>query len=169
MTDANVFEPDFDEPTDRPGFTYRRARIGWQAGGERLGASLFEVEPGNACFPLHWHSNNEEMLIVLSGQPSLRTPDGERVLDEGEVVAFPVGEAGAHQVVNRSDGTARFLIVSEMNAVDLNGYPDTGKVLATNRAPGGRPVEGSKFLSFREADAVDYLDGEPTPSDTAPE
>jgi uncharacterized cupin superfamily protein len=163
MSDANIIDPEFDEPTEKEGFTYRRARIGWQAGSERLGASLFEVEPGNACFPLHWHSNNEEMLIVLSGRPSLRTTDGERVLDEGEVVAFPVGEEGAHQVVNRSDGTVRFVIVSEMNEVDLNGYPDSGKILATNRAPGGRPKEGSKFFSFYERDAVDYLDGEPKP------
>jgi uncharacterized cupin superfamily protein len=162
---ANVFEPEFEEPTEREGFRYRRARIGWQAGGERLGASLYEVAPGNACFPLHWHSNNEEMLIVLSGRPALRTAQGERVLDEGEVVAFPVGEEGAHQVVNRSDGTVRFVIVSEMNAVDLNGYPDSGKVLATNRAPGAKPKEGSKFFSFYERDAVDYLDGEPKPEE----
>lgn len=162
---TNVFDPEFDEPTDRPGFTYRRARIGWQAGSERLGASLYEVEPGNACFPYHWHSANEEMLIVLSGRPSLRGPEGERVLDEGEVVAFRLGEEGAHQVINRSDGTVRFLIVSEMNPVDLNGYPDSGKILATNRAPGGRPVPGSRFFSFHESDAVDYMEDEPNPAE----
>ena len=163
---ANIFDPEFDEPTERPGFTYRRARIGWQAESERLGASLFEVEPGNACFPYHWHSNNEEMLVVLAGHPSLRSPEGERVLEPGDVVAFPVGDDGAHQVVNRGEETARFLIVSEMNDVDLNGYPDSGKVLATNRAPGGRPREGSKFFSFHERDAVDYMDDEPNPADT---
>ena len=86
---ANVFDPEFDEPTDKEGFSYRRARIGWQAGGERLGASLFEVAPGNACFPLHWHSNNEEMLVVLSGRPSLRTSGGERVLSEGDGEPHP--------------------------------------------------------------------------------
>jgi uncharacterized cupin superfamily protein len=165
MSSANVFEPEFEEPTDRPGFTYRRARIGWQAGSERLGASLYEVDPGNACFPYHWHSANEEMLVVLSGRPTLRTPEGERELREGEVVAFRVGEEGAHQVVNRSDGTVRFLMVSEMNPVDLNGYPDTGKIVAMNRPPGGRPVPGSRFLSFHESDAVDYLDDEPHPAE----
>jgi uncharacterized cupin superfamily protein len=162
---TNIFEPGFDEPTDRPGFTYRRARIGWQAGSARLGASLYEVEPGNACFPYHWHSNNEELLIVLSGRPRLRTPGGERELAPGEVVAFPIGEDGAHQVVNQSEETVRFLIVSEMNDVDLNGYPDSGKIVATNRAPGARPKPGSKFFSFRESDAVDYMDGEPNPAE----
>jgi uncharacterized cupin superfamily protein len=161
----NVFDPEFEEPTGRPGFTYRRARIGWDAGSERLGASLYEVEPGNACFPYHWHSANEEMLIVLSGRPTLRSPKGERVLEEGEVVAFPVGEEGAHQVINRGDGPVRFLIVSEMNPVDLNGYPDTGKIVAMNRAPGSRAAPGSRFLSFHESDAVDYLDDEPNPAE----
>src|SRR5919109_4786243 len=113
---ANVFKPDFDAHEQRPGFTSRRARIGWQAGTERLGASVYEVPPGQATFPYHWHSANEEMLIVLSGRPSLRAPGGWRELDEGEVVAFPVGPDGAHQVVNRGDEAVRFLLVSEMNA-----------------------------------------------------
>ena len=47
------------------------------------------------------------MLIVLEGAPSLRTPDGERVLERGEVVSFPRGEGGAHQIVNRSDCARR--------------------------------------------------------------
>ena len=91
VTVANVFEPDFDHEEDRPGFTYRRARIGWQAGSERLGASLYELPPGQASFPYHWHAANEELLIVLSGRPSLRSPSGWRELAEGEVVAFPGG------------------------------------------------------------------------------
>ena len=52
-----------------------------------------------------------------------------------------------------------------MNDVDLNGYPDSGKILATNRAPGGRPKAGTKFFSFHERDAVDYLDDEPNPAE----
>jgi hypothetical protein len=71
---TNIFEPEFESESDREGFAYRRARIGWQADTERLGASLYEVPPGQATFPYHWHSANEEMLIVLSGRPSLRTP-----------------------------------------------------------------------------------------------
>ena len=69
---TSIFEPEFDSEQDGDGFTYRRARIGWQVGSERLGASLYEVPPGQGTFPYHWHSANEEMLIVLSGRPSLR-------------------------------------------------------------------------------------------------
>src|SRR5919201_6581574 len=104
---ANVFEPEFDGEQQRPGFTYRRAQLGRQAGAERLGASLYEIPPGQATFPYHQHTANEEILIVVSGRLALRTPEGWRDLDEGDVVAFPVGERGAHQIANRSPDTAR--------------------------------------------------------------
>lgn len=158
---ANLFEPDFDAEQNRPGFSWRRSRLGRQAGAERLGASLFELPPGEAAFPLHFHLANEELLVVVRGTPTLRTPAGERALDEGEVVAFPVGERGAHQLLNRSSERVRFLIVSEMNAPEIVVYPDSGKLFARDQPPGGPPVEiGGAFFP---ADAVDYFEGEPGP------
>lgn len=158
---ANLFEPDFDADQDRPGFRWRRSRLARQAGAERLGASLFELASGQAAFPLHFHLANEELLVVLSGTPTLRTGAGERELIGGEVVAFPVGERGTHQIVNRSPEPVRFLIVSEMNAPEIVVYPDSGKLFARDQAPGGPPVEiGGAFFP---ADAVDYFDGEPEP------
>jgi uncharacterized cupin superfamily protein len=158
---ANAFEPDFDTEEDDPGFSYRRARLGRQAGARRLGASLYEIPPGQATFPYHAHSANEEMLIVLGGRPSLRTPEGWRELDEGEVVAFPVGPDGAHQVMNRTGEPARLLVISEMNAPEVSFYPDSDKILAGTRPPGGKG-EGL-FDSFRLSDAVDYFEGESPP------
>jgi uncharacterized cupin superfamily protein len=159
---ANIFKADFDGDQQRDGFTYRRAQVGRQAGAERLGASLFEIPPGQATFPYHRHSANEEMLIVLSGRPAVRTPEGWRDLDEGDVVAFPVGERGAHQIANRSSDSVRLLFVSEMNAPEVNLYPDTGKVGAMTRPPGGRGP--GDVWAFHEKDAVDYWDGEVPPS-----
>ena len=161
----NVFEPEFDASEDRPGFTNRRARIGRQAGSQRLGASVYEVPPGQATFPYHWHAANEEMLVVLAGRPSLRGPHGWRELAEGEVVALPRGERGAHQVVNRTDEPVRVLVVSEMNAPEVSVYPDTGKVGAATRAPGSPPGEGI-FEFFLPGDAEDYWEGEPPPTPT---
>jgi uncharacterized cupin superfamily protein len=164
MSVANVFEPEFDPDNTQPGFAYRRARIGWQAGSERLGASVYEIPPTQATFPYHWHSANEELLVVLSGRPSVRTPDGWRELAPGEVVAFPVGPRGAHQLANRGEDAARVLIVSEMNAPELSGYPDTDKVAALNRPPGGRDAPDELFYVFRTEDSTDYWEGEEPPS-----
>jgi uncharacterized cupin superfamily protein len=152
----NVFEPTFDEEATRPGFACRGAALALRAGAERLGASLYEVEPGQATVPYHWHAGNEELLIVLRGRPSLRTPEGWRELAEGEVVAFSRGERGAHQLANHGDSAARFVIFSEMRQPEVVVYPDSSKVGARSRADGIR-------LNFLARDAVDYWDGEEHP------
>ena len=158
----NVFEPEFETDVDPQkwpkGYEGRYAPVGKPAGAERLGASLYEVPPGNSTCPYHWHAGNEEMLIVISGTPTLRTPDGERTLAEGELVAFPVGERGAHTVINRTDEPIRVLIVSEMNEPEVCVYPDSGKVMARQQAP-GTPATGLRAL-FRLEDEVDYWEGE---------
>jgi uncharacterized cupin superfamily protein len=158
---ANLFNPRFDAENDVPGFRWRRARLGRQAGAERLGASLFELPPGEATFPYHAHNANEELLVVVAGEPSLRDPQGWRELAEGEVVAFQRGERGAHQVANRSARSARVLIISEMNAPEVNLYPDTGRVGAMQRAPGSAGEGGVWFLKPEEG--ADYWEGEEPP------
>lgn len=160
---ANLLDPQF-ESHEREGFTYRRARLGREAGASRLGASLYELPPGQASFPYHWHSANEELLIVLDGAPSLRTPEGWRDLREGDVVSFPVGPAGAHQLLNRTDHDVRFLVVSEMTAPEVSGYPDTGKLGALTRAPGTPDDPDEVFGFFRREDEVDYWEGEEPPN-----
>src|SRR4051795_6783129 len=142
----NIFEPHFDEPRDHPGFNCRRARIGRQAGAERLGAIVWGVPPGEAAYPYHFHLAEEELLFVLSGRPSLRGPGGSRDLEPGEAVSFPVGEEGAHQIVNRTGERVRLLVVSPNGMPDICVYPDSGKVGAYERrggrGGGGRRVRG---------------------------
>jgi uncharacterized cupin superfamily protein len=156
---ANVFTTELEQDASDPaGFASQYAQVGRQAGAERLGATLYELPPGNTVCPYHWHSANEEMLIVLGGKPTLRTPEGERELVEGEMVAFPIGERGAHTVSNKSEAPTRILIVSEMNEPEVCVYPDSNKVMARQQAP-GTPATGVRAL-FRLDDAVDYWHGE---------
>lgn len=100
---ANLNDPEFDEQREHRGFKCRRARLGRQVGAERLGLSLWEIAPGQAAYPYHYHLCEEELIVILSGQLSLRGSQGWRELQEGEIVSFLVGEVGAHQIVNRSD------------------------------------------------------------------
>jgi uncharacterized cupin superfamily protein len=158
---TSFLDPDFDPPIEREGFCCRRARLGRQAGCERLGASLFELEPGSAAFPLHYHLGNEEMAISLSGEVSLRTVDGERAMAKGELVSFPIGEAGTHQLINRGEGPARILLISEMNAPDVVVRPESEKISAFGRPPGA-PGEGFHDVYFRR-DAVELWEGEQPP------
>jgi len=155
----NLREPEFDDIRDHPGFHAVRARLGAQAGAERIGVSLWEVEPGQAAYPYHYHLTEEELLIVLEGRPSLRTPAGWRDLDEGEVVALGRGEQSAHQLVNRSDETVRFLAFSSTGEPDVVMYPDSGKVGVRERLPDDSGLRAS----FRMEHAVDYYEGEEPP------
>jgi uncharacterized cupin superfamily protein len=132
----NIYEPEFDVDRDEPPYVWRRARLGRAAGSERLGSSLFRVPPGGTTFPLHAHLHNEELLVVIEGTPTLRTLDSERVLARGEVVAFPAGRAGAHELRNGSDADIVVLLVSTMLAPEVNLFPDTGELWIRDYIPG---------------------------------
>jgi uncharacterized cupin superfamily protein len=155
----NINDPQFDEPREHAGFRCLRARLSRQAGSERLGMSLWEVPAGEAAYPFHHHLTEEELVLVTVGSPSLRTPEGWRELQEGDVVAFPRGERGGHQIVNRSEQTVRFLSFSTSGEPDIVIYPDSGKLGAYERLPDG----GGLRTLFRMGDAVDYYDGEESP------
>lgn len=157
---ANAFEPEWDVEQDRAPFRWRRARLGKQAGSERLGASLFDLPPGASTFPLHAHWANEELLVVLAGRPTLRGADSERELAPGEVVACPIGRAGAHRIDNRTDEPVRVLVVSTMVGPDVVEHLDSGKVLARSFAPGDDPPADAVTLLGRPEDNLDYFEGE---------
>ena len=55
----NIFEPDFNQRREHPGFRALRARLGWELGTEHLGASIWEIEPGEAAYPYHYHLAEE--------------------------------------------------------------------------------------------------------------
>ena len=156
---VNIEEPHYDEPREGEGFRCKRARISRQAGAERLGVSLWEVPPGQAAYPYHAHLTEEELVIVLEGRPSLRTPSGWRELAQGEVVSFLRGEQGAHQIVNRGETTLRFLAFSTHGDPDVVLQLDSGKVGAFERRPDG----GGLRVWFRREDEVDYYEGESPP------
>ena len=99
----NLFGDEWDLLGEREGYRIRDAHVGARLGAELIGGSLYEVDPGEKTWPYHLHHANEEWLIVLRGRPTLRSPDGEQELVEGDTVCFPRGPAGAHQVINRSD------------------------------------------------------------------
>ena len=126
MADPNVFAPQWDSET--PELGRRSVALGSKVGSAELGVSMFELEPRGAVSPLHVHHGNEELLLVLSGRPQLRTPEGTRELEPGALVAFPRGPDGAHQIANRGDQPARVLVFSTMNFPEVTELLTTGTV-----------------------------------------
>ena len=149
----NLYNDELDDPRERDGWNVTAARVGEQIGGELIGAGLYAIEPGNKLWPYHTHHANEEWLLVLRGQPTLRTPEGERQLDEGDVVCFPRGKTGAHQVWNATGSPIRVLMLSTLILPDVVEYLDTGKV-------GARSVAGDVIMFDRAGPELDYWEGE---------
>ena len=149
----NVFDEEWDEtpyPTP-PGWEQRTKAL--LPPGHALGMRLYELPPRQTQVLYHFHHGNEEAVLVLRGQPTVRTPAGERVLEPGEVVFFPAGPDGAHQLFNASDEPARYLIAAHHASPEVVEYPDSGKVLALSKL-------GPLWSMHRRADTVDYFDGE---------
>ncbi|HSP71395.1 MAG TPA: cupin domain-containing protein [Gaiellaceae bacterium] len=147
---VDLLGDEFSSESDHPGFRWRRMR----AAGEHLGASLYELPPGERTFPYHYELGNDELLVVVSGRPTLRDPDGERELAPGDCILFPSGPAGAHQVVNRSNDSVRVLIASSFAMPRGAVQVDSGKMmLRWSPEPDDR-------LWVRLYDTVDYWEGE---------
>jgi uncharacterized cupin superfamily protein len=149
----NVNGNDWDRVEERAGWQSKDAWVGARLDAELLGGSLYELEPGDRLWPYHLHHANEEWLLVVRGRPTLRSPDGEQELVEGDVAVFPRGKRGAHQVSNGTDSAVRVLMLSSMVAPDIVEYPDSGKVAA-------RSVAGERILMSRPGPMLDYWDGE---------
>jgi uncharacterized cupin superfamily protein len=147
----NLRSGQLEREAGRPGFRWRATRAGDLVGGERIGASLYELPEGERTFPYHFHHGVEEWLLVVEGEPTVRTPKGEQRLAAGDLVCFPAGAAGAHTVA----GPGRVLIVSANREPSISVYPDSDKL---GTRPGADADEDT--LNFRRADAVDYWDGE---------
>jgi uncharacterized cupin superfamily protein len=139
-------DPDNPEP-----YTALEAGIGNEIGAEHLAGNLIEIPPGVRAWPYHWEGMQEEWLLVLSGTPTLRTPEEETVLAPGDVVAFPVGRRGAHQVWNAGTEPCRIVMLSNRAEVNVTGYPDSGKLGV--RTPWVR-------ANFPDAAGVGYWEGE---------
>jgi uncharacterized cupin superfamily protein len=141
------------EQWDNPsGHRFAATSLSKRFGAAATGMGVYELEPGNACWPYHFETVEEEWLIVIEGELTLRTPEGEAVLRAGDVACFPAGAAGAHAVRNHTDAPVRYAMPSSSAPYgDAAVYPDSGKV---HVAAPGFDHRG------RLGDPVDYWEGE---------
>ncbi|MEI8106024.1 MAG: cupin domain-containing protein [Actinomycetes bacterium] len=150
---ANLAAPTVDATQERPEFESQSSRVCAQIGSEQIDGTLYSPGDGARTFPYHFHHGMEEWLIVVSGTPILRTPDGERTLRPGDAVCFPSGPTGAHKVTNRTSEPVRVAMVSTKSATAVAVYPDSNKV-------GVWSGDGDVKMPVRRESAVDYYDGE---------
>jgi uncharacterized cupin superfamily protein len=117
--------------------------------GNRLAAAVWELAPRSDGVVYHFHHGTEELLIVLRGRPLLRAADGERQLEEGEVVHFPPGPEGAHKLSNPTDEPVRYVMAAAHTSPDIVEYPDEGTyaAFAKTKSQHGEPFSVRDKLS----------------------
>ena len=145
-----AFEYDDDDP---PGMRSGLHRFGKQVGAEQTGTSFYELPPGQALCPYHYEYGEEEWLLVVAGRPSVRDPEGTHALAPWDVVFFPRGPAGAHQIRNDVDEPALVLMWSAVVHPAATVYPDSDKIAVWT----GNPDDN--LIAPRSA-GVDYFRGE---------
>lgn len=153
MEIVNLHSLPSDGELEHEGFRVRYAGVGRKVGAELMGASVYEIDPGKKLWPYHLHHANEEWLLVLRGRPTLRTPEGEQELTEGDLACFVRGKNGAHQLRNDTGETVRIVMLSTRLSPELIEYPDSGKVLA-------KDAHGDDVFMSTYGEPAEYWDGE---------
>ena len=129
MRRVNISDPNFHyDPEDPEGFRSGMARLGPDLGAKATGTSVYELPPGQALCPYHYEYAEEEWALVLEGTATVRTPEGTEQLKPNELVFFPTGPEGAHQLRNDTDGTVRVLMWSTVVYPAATVYPDSDKI-----------------------------------------
>jgi uncharacterized cupin superfamily protein len=155
MRVSNINEPSFEyDDTDPEPYRAGMDRLGPKLGAERIGASIYELPPGQSICPYHYEYGEEEWLLVLTGTPSVRTPEGTSELRAGDVVCFGEGPSSAHKITNATGETLRVMMLSTVNWPAASVYPDSDKIAIW-------PAKGSEdAVLVRRSDKREYYDGE---------
>ena len=153
MKSFNIFGASFEYDAEDPeGYKGGFDRFGPKIGAEKIGGTVYELPPGQSLCPYHYEYD-EEWLLVLEGEVTVRHPEGEDVMKAGDVTAFPIGPTGAHKASNTTEEPVRFLMLSTKIEPAVAVYPDSGKIGVWT----GRKEEQ---VMTRLGTRIDYYDGE---------
>lgn len=153
----NFVDIEKEQQTRAPLYDTACAHLSARTAASKLGASIDIVAPGKRSCPYHYHHAQEEMFVVIDGTGTLRVADEMLPLKAGDVIFIPPGPAYPHQIINTSDAALTYLSISTRESPEVIVYPDSDKVMATAAATDSEPIR----LIQREADSIDYWDGEP--------
>ena len=120
--------------------------IGAWGGGHPFDLQLRRVPPGASVCPLHAHSLQWELFVVLSGTATVRMEGESQAVTVGD--AFVQAPGTAHQITNTGTEDFLFYVIADNCPADSTYYPDSKKWML-------KPQR--KIFRMTEAD---YFDGE---------
>lgn len=137
---------------EHEGYEYFRRKFVPFGAANNTVVSVYEIPPLKSAYPYHYHHNNEETFYILSGKGVLKTPEGERTVEAGDLLFFPTGAKGAHKLTNPSEiESLVYIDFDAVHDVDIAVYPDSDKI--------GIWGMGINQVFPRSA-SIDYYEGE---------
>ena len=152
--DANLNKHYDPDGTHKQSFEFQRSSVSnpFSQGWGKLGVHFYTLQPGKANYPYHYHTANEEVFYIISGQGTLKTPKGEKSISEGDVIVMPAHENGAHQLINTSDAPIVYLEVKTAKSPEICVQPELDKFVTL--------AGGKLFAKAYKMDSdVNYLTG----------
>ena len=112
-----------------PEFSWHTSQRFWEvAGSKYLQFDIRSLDSGKFSYPYHFHRASEELFLIISGEATLRSPQGFAKLAQGDLVFFETGASGAHQLYNHGDIPCVYLDIRTTFHIDVCEYPDSGKI-----------------------------------------
>jgi uncharacterized cupin superfamily protein len=122
-----------------------KRQLGNAFGLQNFGVNMTELAPGGESSIMHRHTKQDEFVFILSGNPTLRTDEGEAELAPGMCAGFPAGGV-AHHLVNNTSTPVLYLEIGDRAAGDEGHYPEDDLIAVLDE---GRWV-------FKHKDGIDY-------------
>ena len=118
----------------------------------KLTVCFYTLQPGKANYPYHYHTGNEEVFYIISGQGTLKTLEGDKPVSEGDVIAMPANENGAHMLINTSNSPLVYIDIDTASSPEVVVYPESEKIMI---------MAGKiNMKSFKIENSVNYLTDE---------
>jgi len=126
----------YPAPFDAPCIARRKKAIGDHCGLTQFGAHIITLPPGSWSSQRHWHSAEDEFVMILEGHPTFIDDSGEIKLSPGDITAHPARDGNGHHMQNRSDSDVKFLIIGTRHPeTDSGHYPDIDLAIPANGTP----------------------------------
>ena len=110
-------------------------RLSGPAGISDFGVSHVVLKPGAWSAQRHWHENEDEFLVIVSGEAVLVDDDGEVPLRAGDCAAFPKNDGNGHCLINKSKRPCTFVVVGQ----SVNGHATIRMLTCTSSEVGVKP------------------------------
>ncbi|MEM8493032.1 MAG: cupin domain-containing protein [Pseudomonadota bacterium] len=127
-----VFDIDSDPTVVRndPTFgSYKAWDLGGVAGLTQFGAYVEQLQPGAVTSLFHWHAEEDEFLLMLSGEMVLYEGENVTMIGPGQGAAFLAGDDTGHYLRNESQELATYLVVGTRSEKEVVTYPRHNRIL----------------------------------------